>query len=409
MAETGERYHLSDFLFVLLSLSILGILIAAIVNFTKKRIGQGVTNTILLLVCAGASGLAFLTVVFSAAFGPSEDGFADELVIPADIEVAEPAKFDLAKGTISDAYKDVLVGAVEDFPEGDSTITAEISAVTALAEKHPDLLQRYLAASPAWRVFEEGGKRFATRRMVIGPMWKYKLHGYYTGHDLSNWNEGNRLLQTRLTFGFSGSPWARADKASTILAPGETGKVRVSAGVSVQESHTVIRGDRILVEIFEQSAGEERQLTKASLTYLQKKLTPLLDDPTWETAKVLLDSEAMVKGAPSINLVDGFQPGIYDTQIRVNPGESGTIYLKAFEVSKETPLSAGRLYDKSNERVGWSDDPAELFLSNTNITIYEGDWGKPYAARFELWFIPDSGEDERKLLERVFKIEGWQR
>ena len=41
--------------------------------------------------------------------------------------------------------------------------------------------------------------------------------------------------------------------------------------------------------------------------------------------------------------------------------------------------------------------------------ISEGDWDKPYAARFEVWFKPDSDETERKLAERVFKIEGWQR
>ena len=41
--------------------------------------------------------------------------------------------------------------------------------------------------------------------------------------------------------------------------------------------------------------------------------------------------------------------------------------------------------------------------------IGEGDWGKYYAARFEVWFDPDSGAPERKLLEKNFKIEGWQR
>lgn len=43
------------------------------------------------------------------------------------------------------------------------------------------------------------------------------------------------------------------------------------------------------------------------------------------------------------------------------------------------------------------------------FTIYEGDWGKPYAARIEVWFRPDSGKPERKLMERVCKIKGWQR
>lgn len=85
------------------------------------------------------------------------------------------------------------------------------------------------------------------------------------------------------------------------------------------------------------------------------------------------------------------------------------IYLKAFEVTKGTRLSAARLRESSNEWVGWSDDPNELFLSNTHFTICEGDWGKPYAARLEVWFVPDANGSERKLMEKVFRIEGWQR
>jgi hypothetical protein len=57
----------------------------------------------------------------------------------------------------------------------------------------------------------------------------------------------------------------------------------------------------------------------------------------------------------------------------------------------------------------WSTEPAERFGTKAGFTIYEGDWGKPYAARFEVWFKPDSGKTERKLAERIFKIEGWQR
>jgi hypothetical protein len=72
-------------------------------------------------------------------------------------------------------------------------------------------------------------------------------------------------------------------------------------------------------------------------------------------------------------------------------------------------LSDASLRQYSNEWIGWSDNPKQLFLSNTTFTIYEGDWGKPYAARFEVWFVPDSGKPERKLMQQVFRIEGWQR
>jgi len=35
--------------------------------------------------------------------------------------------------------------------------------------------------------------------------------------------------------------------------------------------------------------------------------------------------------------------------------------------------------------------------------------GKPYAARFEVWFKPDDGSPARKLAGRILMIEGWLR
>jgi hypothetical protein len=177
----------------------------------------------------------------------------------------------------------------------------------------------------------------------------------------------------------------------------------------MDQSHCVITAPPIMIEVFEQSGTKERRLTKAALAHLETELAPLAAKPTWETIRSLLPEGSITRGKPSIELRNSFQPGIYQSTIRVNPGEPGRIYLKAFEVTKGTPLSEKRLKDRSNEWVGWSETPEELFLSNTDFTIYEGDWGKPYAARFEVWFVPDSKNPERKLMEKVYKIEGWQR
>lgn len=87
----------------------------------------------------------------------------------------------------------------------------------------------------------------------------------------------------------------------------------------------------------------------------------------------------------------------------------GWIYLKAFEITRNEPLFADRLKTETTEWLGWSDDPEEQFLSETHFTIYEGDWGQYYGARFEVWFKPENGGGERKLLERNFKIDGWMR
>jgi len=183
--------------------------------------------------------------------------------------------------------------------------------------------------------------------------------------------------------------------------------VTLSKGNGLDESYCVVRCGEIVVELFEQSAGAERRLSKEALKTMESEFKALLAKKTW--SRELLPANSRRAGKPVLNLYKGFQPGIYDTEGWVNPGEPGTIYLRAYEVTRKTRLSEGRLYESSNERVGWSENPEELFLYNTNITIYEGDWGQPYAARFELWFKPESGSAERKLMERNFKIEGWQR
>ncbi len=55
-------------------------------------------------------------------------------------------------------------------------------------------------------------------------------------------------------------------------------------------------------------------------------------------------------------------------------------------------------------------------LANENTTVEQGFIKRlrlcfPHliAARIEVWFRPDSDKPERKLLERICKIEGWQR
>jgi hypothetical protein len=165
----------------------------------------------------------------------------------------------------------------------------------------------------------------------------------------------------------------------------------------------------IAVEVFEESAAKERRLTKATLRFLEDELRLLASHPTWETIQNIVPPGSIISGEPSLMLRKSFQPGIYNPEIRVNPGEPGRIYLKAFEATRGTPLSVSELKDYSNEYVGWSGDPRQQFFSNTIINIDEGDWGHPYAARFEVWFVPDAEKPERKLLERVFRIEGWQR
>ena len=389
------------------TVSLLGILAAALWNFLKKRILRGFLNLLGLPVCFAA----MMAVAFLCLFGPSEDGFADNLTIPDGLEISEPrTETGPAPDAPPDAFQKALLAALEIAGPDDTKIAAYAASLVKLARENPDLLRRYLASNAAWRVYEDKGKHFATRRWRIGGDWKWNLHGYYTRFDLDPFiKQKSPEFQTRLTLGLDGKPWFE-NAATTRPAPGENKPLETRQDNGRATSHAVMTSDPVAVEIFEECAGKERRLTKASLAELERELAPLATEATWETARSLLPEGSIRRGPPSLELHGSrFGGGIYDVTIRANPGEPGHIYLKAFEVTQGTPLSSTTLDQASNEWIGWSANPDEQFLSNTHITIYEGDWGKYYAARFEVWFVPDSCAPERKLLEKNFKIEGWQR
>lgn len=108
-------------------------------------------------------------------------------------------------------------------------------------------------------------------------------------------------------------------------------------------------------------------------------------------------------------LYSSFQPGLYEYDFWTKKIDSGVIYLKAFEITKDYALSTDRLRQRSSVKVYNPTDSTMKFGTKNEFTIYEGDWGDPYAARFEVWFKPDNGGKERKLLEKNYIIEGWQR
>ncbi len=396
---------------VLVGIALLGVLAASLWNLVKKRWEKGIINLLLLPVCGVAAFFVFGFLMFASMFGPSEDGFADNLTIPDNIEVSEPKnEIDAQRGGEEDTFQAALMASLEVAGSTDATLAGYISSLARLQEQHPEILRRYLAANAVWRVFEEHGSVFATRRWMIGPEWKFTLHGYHTRRVIDDWSEaGTPDFQSRFTIGLSGKPWWRGNEDTTWLKSGDSARATLSEGNQLYESHCVISTDSVVVEIFEQSDAMERRLTKAALEFVEAEFAALIEKATWETIVNILPRGSIRRGEASLSLRNSFQPGIYDAIIWINPGERGMIYLKAFEVTKGTPLSVDRLKDKSNEWIGWSDNPEELFFSNTHFTIYEGDWGKPYAARFEVWFDPDSGARERMLMSKVFKIEGWQR
>lgn len=107
----------------------------------------------------------------------------------------------------------------------------------------------------------------------------------------------------------------------------------------------------------------------------------------------------------SFSLFHSEMTGMYKYEVWLGKIEPGEVYLKAYEITQNYRLSKNRLKGQSSIKVENTSDEYIRFQNN-GFTIYEGDWDYPYAARFEVWFILKNGE-ERKLLEKNYKIEGF--
>lgn len=108
-------------------------------------------------------------------------------------------------------------------------------------------------------------------------------------------------------------------------------------------------------------------------------------------------------------LYNSFQPGLYEYDFWTGKIDAGRIYIKAFEITQNDQLSADELERRSWVAIYNPSNAIRKYGTISDFTIYEGDWGKPYAARFEVWFKPDNGGKERKLISKNYKIEGWMR
>ena len=154
------------------------------------------------------------------------------------------------------------------------------------------------------------------------------------------------------------------------------------------------------IYIYDESLFQGRQMTAKLVELVNKEFKAL------ETTD---DLNACGEKRPlEVNLYNNTQPGLYLLDIWSNPGETGTLTVKAHEITKGTPLSEYRLLEHQVKVYGCPQIDVS-FNSQIDFTIFEGNWDQYYGACFELWFKPDSGAPERKLWSGNYRIQGWQR
>lgn len=401
-------FHILDFLVFI------GMLAAGVVNFAKKRWFKGVINIIVPVILLGLF-LLVVVLTFSRIMGPDSDNFGKDLVIPEGLKMEEPRACRLENADPAVDKEEMAIVDMYAHPEKwveGSGIDANIDVLDKFKGDNRRLFMRHLATSAKWFLSQENGRPVAYRRFVTqNGRWENTLNGCYSGYDFGE--SGDDHYQFRIVLdvdGFDRRARRRADSTFLKVGSGEAAlKVKKSINPGY-DSYLILESKGPAVEIFEEAKILQRPLTQFALSAIEKELEALLAS---EQARqkgfdlALMPSESVKEGEPELYIVGS--GGIYLVYAYVNPQDAGYVYLKAFEETRSTPLSEERLRDRSLEYTGWSLDSGEQFFYNTQITIYEGDWGTYYPARFELWFVSESGAPERKLIEKVFKIEGWQR
>ena len=102
------------------------------------------------------------------------------------------------------------------------------------------------------------------------------------------------------------------------------------------------------------------------------------------------------------------QGGMYTYDFHHPALEEGWIYLRCYEATENIPLSPDRISATSMVATPSTTSFSKL-VEGQRFTIYAGDWGDYYAARIEVWHKDANTGKERKLMEKVYRVEGWVR
>ncbi len=89
------------------------------------------------------------------------------------------------------------------------------------------------------------------------------------------------------------------------------------------------------------------------------------------------------------------------------PTAKGEIFVKAFELTQNVQLSEEELAERTKNQI--TDLGSAFKLYKGSSVIYEGTFSNFYPTRFELWFKSESSDIEKKLTEKNYLIDGWDR
>ena len=399
---------------VLFVISLCFLIAASIYQFWNNSWKKGLVSLFILL---GVGAVSYLPLMFLVWFGHWNDPFGRYIVIPPDMVVETPLELRASPIVVANdadglEFKKSLGTAP--FDSTDTSVTVDLKILNRFSGANRMILLRHLATSAKWYVTEELGQICAYMRMVTkNGHWENQFGGNYTHSDFGSWRD--KYFQTRTVLVLDDPVRHEPRQNATTVVSVGVGKIKLNIEKSLNyknESYLAVRSDGPTLNIYEDSDILPRRITALALSRVEVELTELWQSEIARSRGFdlsLMPLESMKRDAPEIYVASESGNANYHVYAYANPGEAGRTYLKVFEATENNRLSEERIGRSSVEYMGWSDDPAEVFLYHSLITVFEGDNHIYYPARFELWFAPASGGPERKIIEKIFKVAGFER
>jgi len=349
-------------------------------------------------------------------FPPDHSMHWEKVSVPADVEMATPGRsterLPLDK-VVTDVYSKVLLETASDPRKSHTNLHCDISALDWLCKHGTDRLRQYLACNPGWCFCRKNDRDVASRRVLKGGQWhnqKWEIDYDVEVSDEDGDGFGDDVCSMctidLAPYEFYGTKCRSGENVKLDLKPLKDDK---------NDSEVVCYGDSVMLNVVEWSSFTTCRVMQTVIDLTKEEFEKVRCATNWPMLKAALPEGAVRNGSATLDLFEmwnscGKLMG-HTYQAWVNPGELGETYLRAFEVSQGVELGAGTdgedayLLRDTREYSGWSDDAEEKFLIGAKFG-FRGITDKTFAVRLEVWFRPANGGPDRKLVERVFRIDG---
>ena len=345
-------------------------------------------------------------------FGSDTNASWHKATVPegVDLTVEIPSTEDMSLERVStDWYSRALLRAAADPRYSCVTVSCDISALDRFCKDNRECLYRYLASHPGWSFRRRNGRLAASRRVQKGEQWHlqdWRVDYDNTRYDpvLDDFIGEEDMIESSCTILFDGIRFLgpRCKSGEDMRLELKPARDDSSFPDAYFDYRLICDGECLSLQVDESRTFPTSRVVRAVFELTGEEFARLAGATNWPMVKATLPEGAVRRGPPTIDLARQKDGCGHTYQAWVNPGEPGETYLRVVEVSHEYEFDTR---DTTMERVGWSEDPEEKFFIGGRIGL-RGNEGNPYAVRIEVRFVPASGCSERKLIERVFKVEG---